>query len=223
MLNTICNFFNKFYNFSLKIFFVVGIMLICVLVVSRIYFIVRNFFLIELSVAEMRVFWHCSRSERNRVSEIINRLPYALCYHFAKNNWQLNILSAKNYSKIKANGMEKETIGLFDPRTRNIYINADVEKERTEETIYHEFGHYCDWINGGGWLIFGSSIDPFAKSIFESSRFDEAIPAYYRSDIKEFVAYCVSSYVCKPNILTSEMLELGKKRLEDVYEASNRL
>lgn len=168
------------------------------------------------------VFWNCSKKKRREILEVLTELPGAMCYTFAQKEYQLSILGHESYAKGPDKKVSLTSVGLFCPAEKMIFIDADRPLEEVKDTIYHEFGHFCDWIAGNG-EVYGSDINGETLQLYFDSLYNENIPEYYRSNVREFVAYCASKFYCKPSVLSSEMLVLGEACFQFSFKEANAL
>lgn len=168
------------------------------------------------------VFWNCSKKKRREILEVLTELPGAMCYTFAQKEYQLSILGHESYAKGPDKKVSLTSVGLFCPAEKMIFIDADRPLEEVKDTIYHEFGHFCDWIAGNEQDYKSEANEEICK-LYAELLFDAKIPEYYRSNAQEFVAYCASKFYCKPSVLDDRMLAIGKACFEDSFEKAKSL
>lgn len=198
-----------------KMQYYVMVVLVCVAlwyVLFRLFMKVYSIFF-EIRLLEyidgISVFWNCSKKKRREIVCLISELPRDMCQTFIQRGYRISFLSHEMY----VNGPDKRvnisSVGMFCPSEKIIFIDVDRDIEDVKNTIYHELGHFCDWITGNG-QVFGSDINGETLQLYFDSLYDEKIPEYYRSNVREFVAYCASNFYCKPSVLTKEMLAVGE-------------
>lgn len=222
ILNYVTNVLDSVCNFLRNLIICLCLIALCMMIVRSMYFKCKNIFLTKEGPQGLRVFLNCSLENKKKIWPIIETLPEALCWLFTHDGFKLCVLSHKQYIKGPGGKLPHPTIGLFDPHAKMIFIDAERPIEELKDTIYHEFGYYCDFVDGG-YLGFGGELDVVTRTCYEKMREDTMIPPYYRNNIVEFVAYCASHAICSPQILSEEMFAIGQQCFEKVYEKAHFL
>ena len=120
---------------------------------------------------------------RNAVIRAYDNLPARLTTRFLDSGWELC------YDGLHEEFPEHENaVGMTDFSNRKIYLDTNV----SEETVYHEFGHFLEYTLG----IRDKSNDCY---LTESSHAEELLGDYAMTDFKEYFAEAYAYWIDPDN------------------------
>lgn len=160
------------------------------------------------------LFW-CSEKKHKKIEIILESLPKEIGKTADENGLAIKVLSSDLFtSALKQKGenwlLAHMYAGMFSPASNEILINADFPG--LEDTIAHELAHFCDFVRGE--TFFFSENDEALEKEFKKQRIFSLVPLYNRKDHQEFLAYCMSNYICKKTRkLSAEMVRLSEDYL----------
>ena len=129
---------------------------------------------------------------RNAVIRAYDNLPTRLITRFLDNGWELC------YDGLHEEFPEHEdAVGMTDFSNRKIYLDTNV----SEETVYHEFGHFLEYTLG---------IEDKSNHCYmnESSRAEELLGSYAMTNCKEYFAEAYA-YWMNPDNDRTELKEVA--------------
>lgn len=174
------------------------------------------------NICDLAVFWHCTKQQRRKVLSLLSCIPKETRLVFSHQGYRISILDHKYYVDGPDAGVEFDSVGMFCPASKIIFIDAGRDMKSMKDTIFHEFAHFCDWLAGNEQDYKSEANEEICK-LYAELLFDAKIPEYYRSNAQEFVAYCASKFYCKPSVLDDRMLAIGKACFEDSFEKAKSL
>lgn len=153
--------------------------------------------------------------EELSILEYFYDLPKKLVYSFTRHKYKVTLLSRDLfYTYAKLCGRGDDCVAFFAPYRKEIVLNLDNPFFR--EALFHEFGHFCDYLRGG-LHGYASHVDFDVEEERKEQFFNSHFFDYYVENNTEFVAFCVSEYLCK-HLISERMVQIAKKYLQVSFD-----
>lgn len=142
-------------------------------------------------------------------------IPKKLIYSYSRHNFKVTLLTGSLfYTYATICGREDDCVGFFSPYRKEIVLN--VNDFYFKASLFHEFGHFCDYLKGG-LCGYASHIDLDVKEERKEQFLYSNFYDYYVENDAEFVAFCISEYLCKHQI-PEKMVQIAKKYLQVSFD-----